>query len=58
MADGTDLRETGIDMVVASPYGLAGPKGMDPAVVKILHDAFKKGMGEESFLALWTSSIR
>lgn len=26
------------------PYGLAGPKGMDPAVVKILHDGFKKAM--------------
>jgi tripartite-type tricarboxylate transporter receptor subunit TctC len=27
-----------------SPFGLAGPKGMDPAVVKIIHDAFKKAM--------------
>ncbi len=26
------------------PYGLAGPKGMDPAIVKILHDGFKKAM--------------
>lgn len=26
------------------PFGLAGPKGMDPAVVKILHDGFKKAM--------------
>lgn len=26
------------------PFGLAGPKGMDPEVVKILHDAFKKAM--------------
>lgn len=26
------------------PFGIAGPKGMDPAVVKILHDAFKKAM--------------
>lgn len=26
------------------PYGLAGPKGMDPAVVKILHDGFKKAI--------------
>jgi tripartite-type tricarboxylate transporter receptor subunit TctC len=45
------LKETGIDMVVASPYGLAGPKGMDPAIVKILHDAFRKGMEEPSFIA-------
>ena len=26
------------------PFGLAGPKGMDPAIVKILHDGFKKAM--------------
>ncbi len=26
------------------PFGLAGPKGMDPAVVRILHDGFKKAM--------------
>ena len=45
------LREVGIDMVVNSPFGLAGPKGMDPRIVKTLHDAFKKGMEEASFLA-------
>ena len=31
-------------MVSNSPFGLAGPKGMDPKVVQILHDAFKKRM--------------
>src|SRR2546421_430916 len=36
------LREIGIDMVSNSPFGIGGPKGMDPAVVKALHDAFKK----------------
>jgi tripartite-type tricarboxylate transporter receptor subunit TctC len=45
------LKEIGIDMVVNSPYGLAGPKGMDPKIVKILHDAFKKGMEEPSYTA-------
>jgi tripartite-type tricarboxylate transporter receptor subunit TctC len=44
------LREAGIDMVVDSPYGLVGPKGIDPAIVKILHDAFKKGMEEPAFI--------
>ena len=44
------LREVGIDMVSNSPFGIAGPKGMDPAVVKVLHDAFKKGMEEPSHL--------
>jgi len=43
------LREVGVNMVSNSPYGIAGPKGMDPAVVKVLHDAFKKGMEEQSY---------
>jgi tripartite-type tricarboxylate transporter receptor subunit TctC len=43
------LREVGIDMVSNSPFGIGGPKGMDPAVVKILHDAFRKGMEEPSY---------
>lgn len=33
-----------------SPWGLAGPKGMDPRVVKVLHDAFKKGMEQPAFM--------
>jgi tripartite-type tricarboxylate transporter receptor subunit TctC len=36
------LNELGYETVADSPYGVCGPKGMDPAVVKILHDAFKK----------------
>jgi len=45
------LKEIGIDIVSNSPYGLGGPKGMDPAVVKVLHDAFKKGLDEPSNIA-------
>jgi tripartite-type tricarboxylate transporter receptor subunit TctC len=37
------LKELGFGIVSNSPYGLAGPKGMDPRTVKALHDAFKKG---------------
>jgi tripartite-type tricarboxylate transporter receptor subunit TctC len=33
-----------------SPFGIAGPKGMDPAVVKIIHDAFKKGAEDPAYL--------
>jgi tripartite-type tricarboxylate transporter receptor subunit TctC len=44
------LKEVGIDLVMNSPYGIGGPKGMDPAVVKVLHDAFKKGLDEPSNL--------
>jgi tripartite-type tricarboxylate transporter receptor subunit TctC len=36
--------ELGYKVSSTSPYGLAGPKGMDPAVVKVLHDAFKKAL--------------
>jgi tripartite-type tricarboxylate transporter receptor subunit TctC len=38
------LKELGYDVVSTSPYGIAGPKGMDAKVTKVLHDAFKKGM--------------
>jgi tripartite-type tricarboxylate transporter receptor subunit TctC len=44
-----NLKEVGIDLVSNSPFGIGGPKGMDPVVVKILHDAFKKGMEEQSY---------
>ena len=37
-------QDLGYGVVSTSPYGLAGPKGMDPAVTKVLHDAFKKAM--------------
>jgi tripartite-type tricarboxylate transporter receptor subunit TctC len=43
------LRDIGIDMVSNSPFGIAGPRGMDPKVVKTLHDAFKKGLEELSY---------
>jgi tripartite-type tricarboxylate transporter receptor subunit TctC len=36
------VKELGIDTVSNSPYGLVGPKGMPPEIVKALHDAFKK----------------
>jgi tripartite-type tricarboxylate transporter receptor subunit TctC len=43
------LKEVGIDMVSNSPFGIGGPRGMEPGVVKVLHDAFKKGMEEPSY---------
>jgi tripartite-type tricarboxylate transporter receptor subunit TctC len=43
------LKELGYGIVSNSPFGIAGPKGMDPKVVKILHDAFKKGMEDPAF---------
>ena len=39
-------KELGIDIVSYSPYGIVGPKGMDPKIVKLLHDAFKKSIDD------------
>ena len=43
-------KDLGYGVVSSSPYGLVGPKGMDPAVVKTLHDAFKKAMDDPKHL--------
>ncbi len=45
-------KELGYNVVSTSPYGLAGPKGMDPAVVKALHDAYKKAMDDPRHIEL------
>ena len=47
-------RDLGYNVVSTSPYGLVGPKGMDPAVVKTLHDAFKKAMDDPKHAELMT----
>ncbi|MDR0275193.1 MAG: tripartite tricarboxylate transporter substrate binding protein [Burkholderiaceae bacterium] len=46
------LREVGLDIVSTSPFGIAGPKGMDPQVVKTLHDAFKQALTEPATVKL------
>ena len=45
------LKELGHGIVANSPYGLAGPRGMPPAVVKTLHDAFKAAMFDPLHIA-------
>lgn len=45
-------QELGYGVVSTSPYGLAGPKGMDPLVTKTLHDAFKKAMDDPKHVEL------
>ena len=35
------MTELGFPLAATSPYGLAGPKGIPPAIVRTLHDAFK-----------------
>lgn len=46
------LRESGIDVVSASPYGFAGPKGMDPAVVRVLDQAFRAATMDPAHIAV------
>lgn len=46
--DAPTLRDLGYGMSVTSPYGIAGPRGMEPEVVAFLHAAFRKAMGDES----------
>ena len=46
------LKELGYGIVSNSPFGIAGPKGMDAKVVKNLHDAFKKGMEDPAYQAV------
>jgi tripartite-type tricarboxylate transporter receptor subunit TctC len=42
------LKELGIPLVQASPYGLGGPKGMDSGLVQRIHDAFRAAMEQPS----------
>jgi tripartite-type tricarboxylate transporter receptor subunit TctC len=45
------LKELGWGIVAQSPYGLCGPAGMEPEVVEILHQAFKKAAQDPAHLA-------
>jgi tripartite-type tricarboxylate transporter receptor subunit TctC len=45
------LQELGYETVSDSPFGIGGPKGMDPAIVRRLHDAFKKTLEDPAVLA-------
>ncbi|MFI5445563.1 tripartite tricarboxylate transporter substrate binding protein [Polaromonas sp. UC242_47] len=45
------LNELGYQTVSDSPFGVCGPKGMDPAVVRALHYAFKKTLDDPAVLA-------
>lgn len=45
-------KDLGYDVVASSSYGIGGPKGMDPKVVRVLHDAFKSALDEPEFMKL------
>jgi tripartite-type tricarboxylate transporter receptor subunit TctC len=44
------LQELGYPFVFDSPFGIAGPKGMDAEVVRKVHDAFKKALEEPALI--------
>ena len=45
------VKESGWDTISESPFGIGGPKGMDPAIVRILQDAFKKTLDDPKVIA-------
>jgi tripartite-type tricarboxylate transporter receptor subunit TctC len=45
------LKELGHGIVAASPYGLAGPRGLPAPVVQVLHDAFKAAAFDPAHVA-------
>ena len=45
------LDELGYQTVSDSPFGVCGPKGMDPAITAKIHDAFKKTLDDPAVLA-------
>ena len=48
--DAPTLKELGYDLVAPSILGVVGPKGMDPAHVKTLQDAFEKATKTPEFV--------
>lgn len=38
------LKELGVDAWIDSSYGLVGPRGMEPGVLRQIHDAFKSAL--------------
>jgi tripartite-type tricarboxylate transporter receptor subunit TctC len=44
------VREQGINFTMSQWRGLAAPKGTPPQVIKVLHDAFKRGMEDPGFV--------
>ncbi|MBX3605237.1 MAG: tripartite tricarboxylate transporter substrate binding protein [Piscinibacter sp.] len=44
------LKELGFPIVAMSPWGLGGPRGLPPAIVTVLHDAFRKAMLDPVFV--------
>ncbi|MBR0681320.1 tripartite tricarboxylate transporter substrate binding protein [Roseomonas eburnea] len=50
--DAPTLNDLGYNMVVTTPFGIMAPAGLPPAITRILHDAFKAGMEDPSFIEM------
>jgi tripartite-type tricarboxylate transporter receptor subunit TctC len=46
------LNELGYETVSDSPFGLAGPRDLDPQAVKVLHDAFRQATEDANVLKM------
>ncbi|MFM8548525.1 MAG: tripartite tricarboxylate transporter substrate binding protein [Betaproteobacteria bacterium] len=47
------LDELGYKTVSDSPFGVCGPKGMEPALVQTIHDAFRKTLDDPAVLSVF-----
>jgi tripartite-type tricarboxylate transporter receptor subunit TctC len=52
------LRDLGYDIAEVSPWGIIGPKDMAPALVKTLHDGFRKAMDDPAFLTMLENLVQ
>jgi tripartite-type tricarboxylate transporter receptor subunit TctC len=50
--DAPTLKELGIDIVSTSPYGVGGPAGMEPALVKTIEDALREAAQDPAHVAM------
>jgi len=46
------LNELGYETVSDSPFGLAGPRGLDPQAIKVLHEAFRAATEDPGVLRM------
>ena len=51
LPDVPTLHDLGFGLTLESPFGIAGPKGLDPRIVAKLHDAFKKSLDDPAVVA-------
>jgi len=45
-------KELGYGIVSNSPYGIVAPRGLDPKIQKLLHDAFRKALDDPEHLKM------